>query len=282
MLRSFTAVVRLGSISAAALHVGRTQSAISTQMKRLEEIVGGNVFHRSGSGMSLTRLGEKLLIHASSILAAHDAAIADLTDNGLQGVVSFGCPEDYLDVFVPTILGRFTEEHPAVEIEIASAPTSELKSMLHRQQIDVALISEPLEHGGPTPLRLARLVWIANGQNPAAFKGEAVSLALSAKDTLDHQTACQAMRRAGIPYRIAFAASSLTGLLAIARSGHAISVITDLAIPSDLIEIKDLLPTLPEIGIHLERSTETDSALLQEFCRIASEVVVQSSRRTEY
>ncbi|MES0884607.1 LysR family transcriptional regulator [Roseibium sp. SCP14] len=277
LLRSFVAVMRLGSISAAALQVGRTQSALSTQMKRLEQIVGGEVFHRSGSGVSPTRLGERLMTHAQSILAVHDEALSDLTDKGLQGSVRLGCPEDYLNAFIPNILSRFSAEHPAVEIEIACAPTSELKSMLHRRQIDVALLSETMDTIPKEPLRRTRLVWIASKPRSQVFQGEVLPLALAAPNTLDHQIACEAMRRAEQPYRIAFAASSLTGLLAIARSGHAISVVTDTAVPEDLFIVNDPLPVLPEVGIYLECSVPQAGDVLEEFCRVTSEVV-QSTR----
>lgn len=273
LLRSFVAVARLGSISAAALQVGRTQSALSTQMKRLEQVAGGEVFHRTGSGVSMTKLGERLLSHALSILTVHDEAMSDLTGKSLQGSLSFGCPEDYLDVFLPEILSRFTTEHPAVEIEVTCAPTSELKPMLHRRQIDAALISEPTEAIGKEYLRSVKLVWVASNTRPAALRNEVVPLALAAPNTLDHQVACEAMRCAGRPYRIAFAASSLTGLLAIARSGHAISAVTDTAVPNDLVVIQDPLPALPEVGILLERSTAPGGEALDEFCRVASKVV---------
>ncbi|MEM9629914.1 MAG: LysR family transcriptional regulator [Pseudomonadota bacterium] len=277
LLRSFVAVIRLGSISAAALQIGRTQSALSTQMKRLEQIVGGEVFHRSGSGVSPTRLGERLMTHAQTILAAHDEALSDLSGQGLQGSVSLGCPEDYLNAFIPSILSRFAAEHPAVEIEIACAPTSELKPMLHRRQVDVALLSETMDTIPTEPLRRTKLVWIASEPCPQALQGEVLPLALAAPNTLDHQIACEAVRRAERPYRIAFAASSLTGLLAIARSGHAVSVVTDTAVPDDLFVINDPLPALPEVGIYLERSAAQPGEVLEEFCRVTSEVV-QSTR----
>ncbi len=273
LLKSFMAVVRQGSISAAALQVGRTQSAVSAQMKRLEQIVDGEVFHRTGSGVSPTKLGERLAVHAQQILALHDDAISDLSGDGLQGAVSFGCPEDYLDIFIPQILDRFAVEHPAVEIEIKCAPSSELKSMLHRRKIDVALLSAPIELIKKEILRTVKLVWIANGQSPSILRNDAVPLALSAPNTLDHKLACDAMQSAGRPYRIAFAASSLTGLWAIARSGHAISVVTDTAVPSDLSVICDSLPSLPEVGIYLDRASENRDDVLAEFCRVVSEVV---------
>ena len=273
LLRSFVAVVRLGSIRAAAVQVGRTQSALSMQMRRLEQIVGSQVLHRSGSGVSVTRVGERLLVHAHSILRAHDEALSDLAGTGLRGSVCVGCPEDYLNVFLPTVLTRFGDEHPGVEIEIVCAPTVELKPMLHRRQIDVAIVSEPAPSRQGEPLRCTRFVWIANDPDPAALQADVVPLALSASNTLDHQAACDAMHRVGRPYRVAFASNSLAGLLAIARSGHAISVVTDVAVPDDLFVISDPLPVLPEIGVVLARSAAQDARAIEVFCRVAAEVL---------
>ena len=273
LLRSFVTVVRMGSISAAAVQVGRTQSALSMQMQRLEQIVGSQVLHRSGSGVSATRVGERLLVHAQSILRAHDEALSDLAGAGLRGSVWVGCPEDYLNVFLPTILTRFTAQHPAVEIEIVCAPTVELKPMLHRRQIDVAIVSEPAPSLRGESLRCTRFVWIANDPDPSVLRSDVLPLALSASNTLDHQAACDAMQRFGRPYRVAFASNSLAGLLAIARSGHAISVVTDVAVPGDLFVIDDPLPMLPEIGIVLARSTVQNLRAIEEFCRVAAAVL---------
>ena len=273
LLRSFVAIARLGSISAAALQLGRTQSALSTQMKRLEQIAGAAVLHRTGSGVRLTKLGERLLSHAISILTAHDEALSDLTGDGLQGSLRFGCPEDYLDAFLPDALALFSAQHPDVEIEIACAPTSELKPMLDRGYIDAALVSELSTAASKDILRSVELVWIGKHPRPDILEDEILPLALSAPNTLDHQVACEAMRRKGLPYRIAFAANGMTALLAIARSGHAISAVTEIAVPSDLVVIREPLPPLAEIGIALARSTGPGGKALDSFCDIVTDVV---------
>jgi DNA-binding transcriptional LysR family regulator len=94
LLRNFIIVARVGSISLAALQIGRTQSALSMQMQRLEETITQPLFHRSGSGMRLTAAGEKLLAHAETLLAQHDEILADMSGEGLKGTLSLGCPED--------------------------------------------------------------------------------------------------------------------------------------------------------------------------------------------
>lgn len=263
LLRSFLAVARGGSISAAAQQVGRTQSAVSMQMRRLETVLGQPVLYRTGSGVELTAAGERLLSHAREILGAHDEALAHIAGHGLQGAISFGCPEDYLTAFFPDLLHSFATQYPEVEIEVVCAPTTELRPLLRRRRVDAALISLPGD--ADTIIRREGLVWVGNAPHPAILDNPVVPLALSAPDTLDHRAACTAMDGVGRAYRIAFASNSLSGLLAITRSGQAISVITRSAAPRDLFVLDGLVPPLPDIGISLAYAAPQPSVIVKTF-----------------
>jgi len=251
LLRNFTVVARSGSISLASLQVGRTQSALSMQMHRLEDALGQALLHRSGSGVRLTAAGEKLLAHAESLLARHDEILADMGGVGLKGSVSLGCPEDYSIAFLPDLLRGFCALHPDVELRMVCAPTSELRPLLHRRQIDVALVSVSDPEGSEV-VRREGFVWVGNEPEPAILSQPSLPLALSAPVTLDYRAACDAMEAVNRRYRVAFASNSLAGLIAIARSGHAISVLTRMAVPPDLHIVSAGLPELPTIGIALE------------------------------
>lgn len=251
LLRSFAIVARTGSISGACLQIGRTQSALSMQMHRLESAIGQPLLHRSGSGVRLTTAGEKLLVHAEALLARHDEILADMVGTGLRGSVSFGCPEDYSAAFLPELLRGFCARHPEVELRMVCAPTLELRPLLHRRQIEMALVSVP-DPAGREVIRPAELVWVANEPQPAVLRQASLPLALSAPLTLDYRAACAAMEAVGRRYRVAFASNSLAGLIAIARSGHAISVLTGMAVPADLHVVTAEVPALPRIGIALE------------------------------
>lgn len=259
LLRSFTVVARTGSISLAALQIGRTQSALSMQMNRLETIVGHALLHRTGAGVRLTAAGERLLAHAEALLARHDEILADMSGTALKGAVSLGCPEDYSIAFLPGLLRGFCAAHPDVELRMVCAPTFELRPLLHRRQIDMALVSlsDP-EHG--EVIRREGFVWVGNAPEPAVLANPSLPLALSAPMTLDYRAACDAMEAVNRRYRVAFASNSLAGLIAIARSGHAIAVLTRTAVPPDLFEIAAGLPALPEIGIAVEYAEQRPSA----------------------
>lgn len=270
LLKSFVEVARSGSISTAARLVGRTQSAVSMQMSRLEASAGQPLLRRIRGGVELTAAGDRLLGHAEKILSAHDEAVATLPGAGsgaarLRGLISFGCPEDYLTAFFPDLLKGFGALHGEVEIEVVSAPTSELHHLLQRRRVDVALISVPGDEPSANILRPESFVWVANEPHPEILFKDAVPLALSAPDTLDHRAARTAMDRAGQAYRIAFASNGLAGLLAVARSGQAISVVTRSAVPPDLHVVGDGLPPLPGIGITLVHASPNPSAAAQAF-----------------
>ncbi|WPZ35012.1 LysR family transcriptional regulator [Thalassobaculum sp. OXR-137] len=265
LLRSFVAVARAGSIRAAAERVGRTQSAVSLQMKRLEEIAGERLFHRTGSGVTLTISGERLMVGAERILSAHDETLASIRATGLQGAIAFGCPEDYLTAFFPDLLRRYGRDNPEVEIEIVCAPTVALRPMLQRRHIDLALVSVAGEVPADEVFRRESFVWIANSPSPDLLAGPVVPLALSGPDTLDHRMAKGAMEAAGLPYRITHASDGLAGLLAIARSGLAISVATRSAVPPDLHVVEQGLPALPQIGLSIAYASSRPAPVVRAF-----------------
>jgi DNA-binding transcriptional LysR family regulator len=267
LLRSFVAIAEAKALSRAAARIGRTQSALSQQMKRLEEIVDQPLFQRTGRGVVLTNPGERLLLHAQRILRLHDEAMADLCGKGLSGSIRFGCPDDYAAVFLPALLREFSMRHPHALVEVVCAPTPRLIEELEKRALDVALVSLPDERANHDAIiRREPLVWIA-APGMDATHADPLPLALSHPDTLDHLAACDALRRAGRAYRIAYASSSLAGLIALVRSAQAFAVITQTAVPPDLhvLDAHPALPPLPCVGIALKFGRERPSLLTSAF-----------------
>lgn len=266
LLRTFVCAARSKSLSAAAVQVLRTQPAVTMQIQRLEEMLEHTLFHRTGSGIRLTESGERFLVYAERILKAHDEAISEFSNKGLYGSISFGCPEDYLIAFGPSLIQTFGAVHASVEIKVVSAPTVELRKLLQERQIDLALVSTPHPTETDVILRHERLVWAGNKPNlDLKYYGDVVPLALSASNTMDHRAACEAMERARLKYRISFASNSLAGLIAIARSGLAISVFTQKAVPNDLHILDKHLPRLPHIGVLVSFAELEPSTVVKAF-----------------
>ncbi|RQR25532.1 LysR family transcriptional regulator [Burkholderia sp. Bp9143] len=266
LLRSFVVIAEVRSLSRAAARVGRTQSALSQQMRRLEESVDQPLFQRTGRGVVLTHPGERLLVHAQRILRQHDEAMADLCGTGLSGTIRFGCPDDYAAVFLPSLLRQFSSQHPQAIVEVVCGPTPRLLEHLDKRAVDLAMIS--LADDGATDdfIRREQLVWIGYpGLDVAQF--DPLPLALSDPDTLDHIAACEALQRAGRDYRVAYASSSLAGLTALVRSGQAFAVMTQTAVPADLAILAGDrgLPPLPAVGITLRFDRKRPSHLTAAF-----------------
>ncbi len=267
LLRSFVVIAEVRSLSRAAARVGRTQSALSQQMRRLEEVVDQPLFQRTGRGVLLTHPGERLLAHAQRILRQHDEAMADLCGTGLSGSIRFGCPDDYAAVFLPSLLRQFSNQHPQAIVEVVCGPTPRLLEQLDKRAVDLAMISLPDDDGATDDfIRREQLVWIGYpGLDAAQF--DPLPLALSDPDTLDHIAACEALDRAGRAYRVAYASSSLAGLTALVRSGQAFAVMTQTAVPADLAILAGDrgLPPLPAVGITLRFDRKRPSHLTVAF-----------------
>ncbi len=266
LLRSFVVIAEVRSLSRAAARVGRTQSALSQQMRRLEESVDQPLFQRTGRGVVLTHPGERLLVHAQRILRQHDEAMADLGGTGLSGTIRFGCPDDYAQVWLPSLLRQFSSQHPQAIVEVVCGPTPRLLEQLDKRAVDLAMISLPDDGSTDDVIRREQLVWIGYpGLDAAQF--DPLPLALSDPDTLDHIAACDTLNRAGRDYRIAYASSSLAGLTALVRSGQAFAVMTQTAVPADLAILAGDrgLPPLPAVGITLRFDRKRPSHLTAAF-----------------
>ncbi|MAY60757.1 MAG: LysR family transcriptional regulator [Rhizobiales bacterium] len=252
LLMTFVQAARLGSLSAAAVQVGRTQSAVTMQMRRLEEAVGQELLHRAGSGVRLTGSGERFLAYAERILSLSEEAVAAFGGATLSGSIVFGCPEDYLVSHFPPLLEGFGTAHPEVEIRVVAASTDQLRRLLQAKQVDLALVSTHDMGEGADIVSTEALVWVGAETTLAAGRfAEPLPLALTASSTLDHRAACDAMARAGMRYRIAYASSSHAGLVAVTRSGLAVSVMTEKSVPPDLHVLGDPLPALPRLGMRV-------------------------------
>ncbi|MDR5880773.1 LysR family transcriptional regulator [Caballeronia sp. LZ032] len=266
LLRNFVAIAESGVMSRAAGEVGRTQAALSQQIKRLELIVEKPLLVRGARGVTLTVHGERLLVHARRILRTHDDAVAELIGESLSGSLRLGCPEDYSQVFVPPILQGFAMQHPQVLIEVVCAPTVRLLHLLDQHDLDLAIVSVPDSARSDQFLRRESFVWVGSGESDA-MNHDPLQLALSEPGTLDHQAAITSLGRIGRKYRIAYASASLAGLTAVVRSGQAIAVLTQHAVPPDLVTlaVSNSLPALPSVGIVVQRGRGPSSRLLDRF-----------------
>lgn len=266
VLRNFVAIADATVMSRAAKQVGRTQAALSQQIKKLEEAIQQPLMIRNGRGITLTIHGERLLSHAQKILRMHDEAVAEMTGVSLSGRVRFGCPDDYARVFLPGLLQSFSRQHPQVFMEVVCASTPRLLERLKDQALDIAIVSRPDSPERDQFLRCEPFVWVGS-KGSDAFNLDPLQLALSDADALDYIAATSSLERAGRGYRIAYASGSVAGLLAVVRSGQAITVLTQTGVPPDLQVLPPStgLPPLPSVGITVQTARRSPSRLISRF-----------------
>lgn len=253
LLRSFVAVADAGSFTRAAPLIGRTQSAVSLQIKRLEDQLGKPVFARGARRVALTVEGERLLGHARHMLRLNDAVMADLTEPDVGGLVRLGVPEDFATAHLPDVLAAFTRAHPRVELEVTCDLTLNLQAGFNRGDFDLVLVKrEPGVAIDGTRVWREPLVWVARDTETLP-DDEPLPLIVSPQPCVYRKRAIAALDKARRPWRCAYTSTSLTGTQAAVRAGLGIAVLPREMCPATLTPLgRDSgLPALDDTEIAL-------------------------------
>lgn len=253
-LRAFVAVVDAGSLSAAAPLVHRSQSAVSMQLLKLEDAVGGPVLSRGPRHLQLTPTGAELLGYARRLLELHGEALEALHGRQLSGRVSLGVPDDYAASYLTPVLRSFASRHAAVEIELHCEQSTVLVPKIQRGELDLALVSRD-RPGRGTLLFDEPLVWVGAPQHEA-WRREPLPVAVYEHGSAARRDALAALAAARRAYRIVYNSASLAGQLAAVESGLAVAVLTRCCVPDHLqiLGERQDLPPLPAMAVALLRS----------------------------
>lgn len=258
LLRTFVAIADHGGFTRAAEMVNRTQSAVSMQMKRLEEdVIQRALFQREGRQVSLTAEGEVLLGYARRILKLHTEVLNTLREPHMVGTVRIGTPDDYVMRFMQGILRRFAQSYPLVQVELHCEPSVNL---LQRQDLDLTIITrEPGAEVGQL-LRQEHLVW-AQAADANLHELSTLPLAMFNTQCFCRSWACNALDGLSRGYRIAYSSPSLSAIMAAVSAGLAITAQLQSLIPADLriIGSDEGMPGLPMASIMLLRNNRTRS-----------------------
>ncbi|CAM5484026.1 MULTISPECIES: LysR substrate-binding domain-containing protein [Stutzerimonas stutzeri group] len=258
LLRSFVAIADHGGFTRAAEAVHRTQSAISMQMKRLEEdVLQRPLFERSGRQVSLTAEGQVLLGYARRILKLHGEVMTTLREPHMVGAVRIGTPDDYVMRFLPGILAQFAQAYPLVQVELHCEPSYQL---LQRQDMDLTIVTrEPGTEIGQL-LRQERFVW-AEATGYDLHQQRPIPLAMFNSGCFCRAWVCNALDAAEIDYRIAYTSPSLAALMALVGAGLAVTAQLRSLIPPQLRILGEAegLPALPQCSIVLLRNPRSQS-----------------------
>lgn len=264
LLRTFVAIYECGSFTAASDVVGRTQSAVSLQMRRLEEQLGRPLFVRAAEGMVPTPAGEKLLVHARRILLAHDEAVADFDRrHGAIGHLTLGISADYGQALLPRVLGCLAAAYPSITASVVCGPSSDIAQQTVEGKIELSFVGEGEALGESPVVYRERCIWATGGD---AHTRDPLPLALVPRECLYRKWALDRLAALGRRHRVLYTSYSIGGIQAIVRGGLAVTVIAESALVPGMREIDPAegFGTLPEVEVRAFRSHARSTALLRE------------------
>jgi DNA-binding transcriptional LysR family regulator len=270
-LKSFVAIAETGTFGQAAATVNRTQSALSLQIKKLEEQLGCALFDRTGRKVTLTPQGEIFLGYAKRMIQLQWEAVSRLREPDVEGEIRFGTPEDFATHYLPDVLASFRQHHPRVQLKVECDLTLNLIDGFQRGEFDVILAKrDPQRVKGGTKVWREPLVWAAaDGYQPE----ERLSLVLSPQPCIYRARALAALDRAKRSWHISYTSPSLAGTLAAVKAGLGITVLPAHMISAGVHPIRKetKLPHLADSEVALMKKDE-----ISKVAEIFAEHVVQS------
>jgi DNA-binding transcriptional LysR family regulator len=244
-LRAFATVAEVGGVTRAAGLLHLTQSAVSMQLKRLEEALGRALFDRAGRGLVLTADGEQLLGYARRMLALNDEVWSRFTDAAFEGEIVLGMPNDVVYPALPPVLKRFHAEFPRMKVTLVSSYTQRLKEMFARGDCDVILTTENEVDAGGRTLQTLPLVWVG-AQGGQAWRQRPLRLAFETRNLF--RTGVEAaLDAAEIPWEMAVTSEMSRTIEVSCAADLAVHALLDGTVPSTLEQI-DHGGTLPDLG----------------------------------
>ncbi|MHA6493588.1 LysR family transcriptional regulator [Pseudomonas borbori] len=262
LLRTFVAIADYGGFTRASEMINRTQSAVSMQMKRLEDdVMQRPLFQRDGRQVSLTPEGQILLGYARRILKLHSEVLNTMREPHMVGSVRIGTPDDYVMRFMQGVLTRFAQSYPLVQVELHCEPSF---ALLQRQDLDLTIVTrEPGTEIGQL-LRKEQLVW-AQARDSSVHTRETLPLAMFNTHCFCRSWACNALDAMDRDYRIAYTSPSLSAIMAAVSAGLAVTAQLRSLITSDMSIIGEAegLPTMPMASIVLLRNPNSQSQVTE-------------------
>jgi DNA-binding transcriptional LysR family regulator len=254
-LRTLVAIAETGSFTKAADIVHKTQSAVSMQIRKLEERLGREIFGKEGRAAKLTPDGEKLLDYAYRILRINDEAISTFRGERLTGRVKLGVPDDYAERYLPEILARFTASNPGIEVAVICEPTTALVETMNSCDVDLAIITHSKKRDVGEIIREEKLLWVAS-QRHCVHESRPLPLALG-RDTCDwRRAAVTQLEERGTPYRVLYTSWNSSAVGAAVLAGLAVGVLPESAIRPGMRVLgeQEGFPALPTVKIALLRN----------------------------
>ncbi len=268
LLKTFLAIADYGSFTRAADEVHKTQSAVSMQMKRLEELVGCPLFARDGRMSRFTPDGERLVDYARRIAAINDEAISAFTKPELTGTIRFGTPDDYADRFLPEILARFARTHPLVTVDVECLNSSVLFERVKRSEMDLAVVTHSCDIVTEEPVRREQLVWVTSLRH-CAHMAEVLPLAVSHTGCDWRNKVLKSLDKQKRKYRVAYSTPNSNAVNAAVIQGLAVGAMPELCVRPGMrvLSEKDGFPALGSFDIGLVRKPGKANTAIEALAR---------------
>ena len=272
LLKTFLAISDTGNFTRAAEEVNKTQSAVSMQMKRLEELLGRPLFARDGRASRFTPDGERLVDYARRLVSLNDEAVSTFRRPELTGTVRFGTPDDYADRFLPEILARFARTHPLVTVDVDCLPTSTLFERTRRGEMDLSLVTFGCDITTDEPVRREPLVWITSARHSTHLL-DVLPVAISHSGCEWRSAVLQALEKSGRKYRIAYSSPNSNAVNAAVQAGLAVGAVPELYVRPAMrvLTDKDGFPSLGQFEIGLVRKPGRASSAVEALARHVTE-----------
>ena len=277
LLRTLSLVQETGTLARAARRVGRTLSAVSLQLKRLEAQCGRSLFRRSGRRLALNSEGERVLAVGRQMLALNDQLLEAIREDAAGSTVRLGLPQDVAERWLPGALARFGRSHPRVQLEVRVERNVLLRELLARGALDLAVTFDP-EPGRPDPQEVHLPVrWLA-ARGFRWAEGTPLPLVLFEAPCTFRRLALDALDRAGLAWRVAFSSPSLSGLWAAVSAGLGVTVRTELGTPVRVVRLADRrLPALPMMAFRVEGGGDATSGPVADLRTVLVDVLGQAA-----
>lgn len=263
-LQCFLTLAETGSFTKTAAQVGRTQSAISQKIAKLENMLGKPLYHR-GKIFSLTKEGELFLSYAKQIYTLHRETLDQFKEPDLSGEVRFGLPEDFASVYLSDILINFTRIHPRVFLNVECDLTLNLLEKFKLGNFDLVLLKMSKPQDFPNGLNVCseKLEWVGDANLIKQKNSNGIPLVLSPQPCVYRARAISALNQKKLKWRLVFSSQSYAGTVAATKAGLGITVLPRTMIPEGLKAIhSNKLPKLSDTHISLLKYRENNSAVI--------------------
>ena len=274
LLRSFVSVVDTGGFTRAGERVHRTQSTVSQQIKRLEELVGLPLLNRTGKEATPTEEGERLLAYSRRILALEQEARDVIAQPSGGGVMRLGIPEDFAAYRLTELLAEFARSRPGLRLDVRSGRGTQMRQALERGELDLALFKREAGEAGGIAAWPERLHWVTSRTHPLAFTRDPLPLVAFDQGCLYRNRMIHAAEVAGRGWYVAYTSPNLAGIQAAVSAGLGVSILPDIAILADhrVLRPADGFPPITDTEVALVAAAGASPAthrlaeILVEFC----------------